>query len=128
MNATQKVFRNGAKKLCTASLAAALAAGMLLTGCSGQASNTNANTESNTNNTAEATTNSESSATTATVKDIDLSALDLDYTDRDKDASYDESSAVKISLTGTSATVEGSSDGVTVDGSTVTSFRRARTA
>lgn len=52
----------------------------------------------------------------ATYADIDN--MDFEYTDCDKDASYDEASATKIALTGDSATVEG--EGAQADGSTVT--------
>ena len=49
---------------------------------------------------------------------IDINGMDFDYSDRDKDASYDAASATKIALSGAGATVEG--DGAAVDGSTVT--------
>lgn len=49
---------------------------------------------------------------------VDIDGMDLSYTDRDKDASYDESSATKVTLAGTTARVEG--EGASVDGSTVT--------
>lgn len=44
--------------------------------------------------------------------------MDLEFTNRDQDASYDESDATFIDLSGTSIAVEG--DGAAVDGSTVT--------
>ncbi len=49
----------------------------------------------------------------AVAEEFDVAALDLDYTDRDQDASYDESSATTIVLEETTATVDGS--GVSVD-------------
>lgn len=49
---------------------------------------------------------------------FDASALNLEYSKRDMDASFDESSATKITLSGDSASVSGS--GAVVEGSTVT--------
>ena len=49
---------------------------------------------------------------------VDIDGMDLSYTDRDKDASYDEATATKIRLEGATAQVEG--EGASVDGSTVT--------
>ena len=49
---------------------------------------------------------------------IDIDGMDFDYTDHDKDASYDAAAATIITLTGTGASVAG--DGAAVDGSTVT--------
>lgn len=53
-------------------------------------------------------------------KNIELtdSNVDTNFTDRDKSSEYDESSAVKITLNGSSAVVSGS--GVNISGSTVT--------
>jgi hypothetical protein len=53
-------------------------------------------------------------------KNIELtdSNVDINFTDRDKSSEYDESSAVKITLNGSSAAVSGS--GVNISGSTVT--------
>jgi len=42
------------------------------------------------------------------------------FTDRDLSGDYDESSAVKVTLNGNSASVSGSEDGVSIDGSTIT--------
>ena len=47
----------------------------------------------------------------------DIESMDLEYTDRDKDASYDEATATKITLEGESARVEG--DGAQADGARV---------
>lgn len=58
-----------------------------------------------------------SSENTTVATYADIENMDLEYTDRDKDASYDEASATKIVLNGESAEVEGS--GVQVDGSNV---------
>lgn len=49
---------------------------------------------------------------------FDASALNLEYSKRDMDASFDESSATKITLSGDSASVSGS--GAIAEGSTVT--------
>lgn len=49
---------------------------------------------------------------------FDASALNLEYSKRDMDASFDESSATKITLSGDSASVSGS--GAVAEGSTVT--------
>ena len=49
---------------------------------------------------------------------FDASALNLEYSKRDMDASFDESSATKITLSGNSASVSGS--GAVAEGSTVT--------
>ena len=48
---------------------------------------------------------------------IDIPGMDFAYSDRDRDASYDEAAATKIALTGQSATVSG--EGAAVEGSTV---------
>lgn len=49
---------------------------------------------------------------------IDIDGMDFEYTDRDKDASYDAASATVIALNGSGATVQGA--GAMTDGSTVT--------
>ena len=51
---------------------------------------------------------------------FDASALNLEYSKRDMNASFDESSATKITLSGDSASVSGS--GAVAEGSTVTIF------
>ena len=48
---------------------------------------------------------------------FDASALDLDYSNRDRDPSYDDASATHIVLAGDTATVDGA--GATAEGSTV---------
>lgn len=48
----------------------------------------------------------------------DVANMDLEYTSRDKDATYDEAAATRISLDGTTASIEG--EGAQADGSTVT--------
>ena len=47
---------------------------------------------------------------------IDIPGMDFAYSDRDRDASYDEAAATKIALTGQGATVSG--EGAAVEGST----------
>ena len=49
---------------------------------------------------------------------VDVSAMDLEFTDRDLDASYDAASATSIALSDAASTVTGA--GASVDGSTVT--------
>lgn len=65
---------------------------------------------------------SEKSAEYASFEEVaaafDVSALNLEYSKRDMDASFDESSATKITLSGDSASVSGS--GAVAEGSTVT--------
>ena len=65
---------------------------------------------------------SEKSAEYASFEEVaaafDVSALNLDYSKRDMDVSFDESSATKITLSGDSASVSGS--GAVAEGSTVT--------
>ena len=48
---------------------------------------------------------------------IDIPGMDFAYSDRDRDASYDEAAATKIALTGQGATVSG--EGAAVEGSAV---------
>lgn len=105
---SKEISRNTMSRLCAVGLTLALASGAFMTGCSSQAANNAANT------------NAVASTAASQTFAIDLNALDLNYTDRDKDAGYDESSAVKIALNGSSANVESSASGVKVDGSTVT--------
>lgn len=65
---------------------------------------------------------SEKSAEYASFEEVaaafDASALNLEYSKRDMDASFDESSATKITLSGDSASVSGL--GAVVEGSTIT--------
>ncbi len=50
--------------------------------------------------------------------DQDLGGIKVNYSEKDKDSSYDESSATKITLSGSSASISG--DGASVSGSIVT--------
>ena len=61
---------------------------------------------------------SSSSSESAYGSTIDESKYKLDYSDRDKDPSYDASSATKVQLSGSTAAATG--DGVSVNGSIVT--------
>lgn len=66
-----------------------------------------------------ASTSTTTSSTTSKTSSIKASTASTSYfTDRDQDASYDESSATKVSLSGSTAKVSG--DGAEVSGSTVT--------
>lgn len=58
------------------------------------------------------------SAADASSTAVDVSAMDLEFTDRDLDASYDAASATSIALSDAASTVTGA--GASVDGSTVT--------
>ena len=62
------------------------------------------------------TSSNDSSSSVST--EINIDEMDLDYTKRDKDASYNESIATHIVLTESSAAVSG--EGAAVEGSTVT--------
>lgn len=55
----------------------------------------------------EALAESEGGATDSSVPVLDETAYDFSYSNRDLDASYDESSATKVALSGSSATVDG---------------------
>ena len=106
-------------------------AGLLLAGCAAAAllfsvagcSATGAD-ESSVASTAEVLEEnaSEKSAEYASFEEVaaafDASALNLEYSKRDMDVSFDESSATKITLSGDSASVSGS--GAVAEGSTVT--------
>jgi hypothetical protein len=59
-----------------------------------------------------------SATTPVTVEPADESGFDFSYSDRDLDPSYDEATATRITLSGTSVNVEG--EGAQVDGSIVT--------
>ena len=95
-------------------VASALAATLALSGC------TVAAYDSDDADTAASST--EGAATSEEEVDwaslIDIAGMDFSYSDRDKDATYDEASATKIALAGQSASVEG--DGASAEGATVT--------
>lgn len=88
-----------------------LASAVGLFGCSGQPSETGAPEAPVQNAPSEQAETSEYPA-------IDMAAMDFDYSARDLDPSYDASSATRIQLMGSSATVEG--QGAQANGSAVT--------
>jgi hypothetical protein len=65
-----------------------------------------------------ATNGSQEAISTAVLSSSAYAQFTAEYSDRDCDPSYDEASAVKISLTGSSAKIDGS--GASVDGAKVT--------
>lgn len=67
---------------------------------------------------AEGDTSSNDSSSSEVSTEINIDEMDLDYTKRDKDASYNESTATHIVLTESGAAVSG--EGAAVEGSTVT--------
>lgn len=67
---------------------------------------------------AEGDTSSNDPSSSEVSTEINIDEMDLDYTKRDKDASYNESIATHIVLTESSAAVSG--EGAAVEGSTVT--------
>lgn len=100
-------------------VASALAATLALTGCTGGTYDSGedpARTESSSGQAAGATAITDGAVDWDALIDID--GMDFEYTDRDKDASYDAASATTIALTGSGATVTG--EGAQADGSTVT--------
>ena len=92
---------------------AAVALGLSLTLTAGLAGCAGATMEA-----ATSTASTQAASTSTAASSVDESAYDLEYSDRDLDASYDASTAVSITLSGSNATSESSA--VTVDGSTVT--------
>lgn len=66
----------------------------------------------------DASTSTDATSFADVAASFDASALDLDYSNRDQDPSYDDASATHIALAGGAAMVDGS--GATADGSTVT--------
>ena len=87
---------------------ACLACILCLTGCSGSGDAASGDAASG---------GSDSDGGTATLS-ANTANMDFSYTDRARDASYDEASATRILLSGDAATVEG--EGAAADGSTVT--------
>lgn len=95
-------LKNKIKRGAAVSLAALLIAGSLY-GCSAS--------------TADDTSTSDTSTTAVSTTGLSLNADDM-FTDRDLDYSYDESTAVSVTLADNASTASGS--GVTVDGNTIT--------
>lgn len=104
----RKLFRGKAAALV---LIMALAA-TSISGCKSQTSTENTVVTKSTQ--ADSGTNGTTDSNTAEA------TVDKDFTDRDKDGSYDESSAVKINLDSDKAEAEGAGAGVSISGSTVT--------
>ncbi|EOS51027.1 hypothetical protein C811_01445 [Adlercreutzia caecimuris B7] len=111
MNGTVERRRRWAR----GALASALAATLALSGCAGGTYDDNAAENGGPTGEGGAAANTETVDWDAL---IDIAGMDFDYSDRDKDASYDAASATKIVLSGAGATIEG--DGASADGSTVT--------
>lgn len=90
----------------------------LLSGCGSKQSS-----KTNTNSTNSTTDTSTSSSTTTTAAAISVStsqvAVDKEFSDRDLDSSYDDSTAVHITLNGRSMETD-SENGVTIEESTLT--------
>lgn len=102
-------------------LAAALAGSLALAGCTGgtfeeAAGDAGERTEQGQGNQAQGDNGATDGVDWASL--IDIPGMDFAYSDRDRDASYDEAAATKIALTGQGATVSG--EGAAVEGSTVT--------
>lgn len=94
---------------CTTALMLALA----LTGCSGNTASQNGKDPQS----QEQAQRQSGDEQTQVATYADIENMDLEYTDRDKDASYDEASATKITLEGAGATIDGA--GASVEDSTV---------
>ena len=100
-------------------LAVALAGSLALAGCTGgtfeeAAGDAGEKTEQGQGNQAQGDNGATDGVDWASL--IDIPGMDFAYSDRDKDASYDEAAATKIALTGQGATVSG--EGAAVEGST----------
>ena len=100
-------------------LAVALAGSLALAGCTGgtfeeSAGDAGEKTEQGQGNQAQGDNGATDGVDWASL--IDIPGMDFAYSDRDKDASYDEAAATKIALTGQGATVSG--EGAAVEGST----------
>ena len=100
-------------------LAVALAGSLALAGCTGgtfeeAAGDVGEKTEQGQGNQAQGDNGATDGVDWASL--IDIPGMDFAYSDRDRDASYDEAAATKIALTGQGATVSG--EGAAVEGST----------
>lgn len=102
-------------------LAVALAGSLALAGCTGgtfeeAAGDVGEKTEQGQGNQAQGDNGATDGVDWASL--IDIPGMDFAYSDRDRDASYDEAAATKIALTGQGATVSG--EGAAVEGTAVT--------
>ncbi len=105
------------KNIISLSLAAVLLLS-ILSGCSGSTVGTLSGTNGYAQTTNGANQGGNTGGTAGTVPDVNFSQVDSEmFTDRDTRTDYDESTAVKIQLNGTSATA--SSNSVKINGSTV---------
>ncbi len=107
-------MKNAKNALATcAACATALILALTLAGCSGNTASQN-DKDSQSQEQAQGQSDNEQTQV-ATYADIE--GMDLEYTDRDKDASYDEASTTKITLEGAGASINGA--GASVEDSTV---------
>lgn len=102
-------------------LTVALAGSLALAGCTGgtfeeSAGDAGEKTEQGQGNQAQGDNGATDGVDWASL--IDIPGMDFAYSDRDKDASYDEAAATKIALAGQGATVSG--EGAAVEGTAVT--------
>lgn len=91
-----------AARMLSVLLTGALCAGMF--GCSSTGASEAASVGSGSQ---EAMAESEGGATDSSVPVLDETVYDFSYSNRDLDASYDESSATKVALSGSDATIDG---------------------
>lgn len=103
----------GRCRILTLAMGAALAGAVFLGGCVSEGVGSGDATEVG--------SSSDSTDFASIMEAFDPSALDLDYTARELDGSYDEASAVRISLEGDAISADG--EGVVVDGATATVTR-----
>lgn len=111
---TKKQFRKGRT---TAVLMAVMLAMAGVSGCGSQTGSQSAASAGSSEETESGTEASQTEETDLN-KELTGSTVDTEFTDRDKDGSYSEADAAKITLNGTTAEAEG--DNVSVSGSTVT--------
>ena len=108
-----KALKSSARSSAIAILLAAL---VLLGGCAGE--------EGSDGTSSSSSSSSSSSGSYSSFEEVaeafDASALDLGYSDRDQDATWDASEATFITLEGSTASVDGEGAEVSEDGTTVT--------
>ena len=105
-------------KVSIVPLVVSLGLGGVLVGCSSGDAGAGGGAASDEAVIAESSSNSAFSDWAAVAAAFDASALDLEYSNRDLDASYDEGAATKISLSGDGVSVDGT--GASADGACVT--------
>ena len=94
-----------------------LAFSLMMGGCAANTNTTDSSAESSAG--AEQQAAADTGSTAQASLDIDMAAMDFEYTDRDKDASYDAASATYITLDGASASVAGAGEGSSAAGTEV---------